>query len=268
MNWRFEAFKGDLAECYRDLVPYMFSPAARAFADWVGPVDAKSVCEVACGTGALTVELDRVLPPQVRLCASDLSRDMVDLAKEQTYSRKVEFKSGDYEDLPYHDHEFGAVFHQYGLMFVKDHQKALEEIARVLEPGGRHYFATWASLEKHDLARFCKPFVAEFFDDRTTPFYDMPYRLADAGLVEDILSGAGYRINRVEEATFFGAPIKAEDAAKYYVWGNSMVLTKCEDEKTALALQNQMALEMRFKLGEEFRPQMSAYFWETTPRMV
>jgi ubiquinone/menaquinone biosynthesis C-methylase UbiE len=89
------------------------------------------VLEVGCGEGELAERLIRELG--VALVALDQSARMVELARR----RGVDARVGDAQDLPFEDASFDVVVAAWMLYHVADLQQCLEELARVLRPGGR-----------------------------------------------------------------------------------------------------------------------------------
>jgi SAM-dependent methyltransferase len=59
----------------------------------------------------------------------------------------VTWQEADVADLPFSDASFDVVACQFALMFFPDRVRALQEMSRVLAPGGRLVAATWASLD-------------------------------------------------------------------------------------------------------------------------
>ena len=55
----------------------------------------------------------------------------------------VEWIEGDAQDLPFDDDSFDVVLSTFGSMFAPDHQRAADEIMRVVTPGGRIALASW-----------------------------------------------------------------------------------------------------------------------------
>lgn len=58
----------------------------------------------------------------------------------------IEWRQGAAESLPYPDETFDSVVNQFGLMFFTHRRAALQEMVRVLVPGGRLAVAVFDSL--------------------------------------------------------------------------------------------------------------------------
>ena len=91
----------------------------------------RRVLEVGQGPGELSERMQRDLGPEV--VAIDISERMVELAR----ARGVDARVGDIQDLPFPHDAFDLVVAAWMLFHVPDLDRGLEEIARVLEPGGR-----------------------------------------------------------------------------------------------------------------------------------
>lgn len=94
-----------------------------------------TVGDLGCGTGLLT----EVLAPHVhRVVAVDASPDMLDAARGRVgESPNVEIRQGELEALPLQAGELDAALLSLVLHYSPDPARALTEVARVLQPGGR-----------------------------------------------------------------------------------------------------------------------------------
>src|SRR5579859_7196893 len=127
-------FGGDRALNYDTyLGPFLFEPFGEEMATRVPTANIDSVLEMASGTGRVTRHLRRRLPSSVKLVASDLSPDMLEVArgKLRNYDA-VEVVVADMQDLPFESHVFDIVVCQFGIMFPPDKQKVFDEAYRVL----------------------------------------------------------------------------------------------------------------------------------------
>ena len=67
------------------------------------------------------------------------------LAEARRAHPRLRFDEGDAEALPYPDHAFDAVVSNFGIHHIGRPDKAIAEALRVLRPGGRVAFTTWAA---------------------------------------------------------------------------------------------------------------------------
>ena len=96
--------------------------------------------DVATGTGDLAIALAR-LQSVDKVVGMDLLPQMVTLAQSKARSKrldhKVEFSVGDGLSLPFPDGTFACVTSGWGIRNMPDVRRSLEEMVRVVKPGGR-----------------------------------------------------------------------------------------------------------------------------------
>jgi ubiquinone/menaquinone biosynthesis C-methylase UbiE len=107
----------------------------------LSPHAADRILDVACGAGALVVE---VAPHVERAVGIDLSEGMLELARsrllESPDTRRlgnIEFVQGPSDALPFDDGSFTALVCTTALHHFPDPQRSIDEMARVVEPGAR-----------------------------------------------------------------------------------------------------------------------------------
>lgn len=110
-----------------------------------------SVLEVGCGTGVMAERIASAIAPEGILAAVDLSPRMVEL----TCARGVDAVVADVQNLPFVDASFDVAFAAWMLYHVPVAEKAIEELHRVLRPGGRLVAVTNASRHLAELRRLC-----------------------------------------------------------------------------------------------------------------
>lgn len=98
----------------------------------IAPAAGEHVLDVACGTGTSTAAIAK---RGARVVGIDFSEGMIAEAKRRHPA--LEFVAGDAQALPFGDEEFDAVTVSFGLRNVADPHAALDEMYRVLKPGGR-----------------------------------------------------------------------------------------------------------------------------------
>lgn len=105
------------------------------------PGGSDRVLDVACGAGALVID---VAPHVERSVGVDLSEGMLEIARSRLRAAEkdspgpnVEFLRAPSDELPFEDGSFTAVVCTTALHHFPDPQRSIDEIARVLAPGGR-----------------------------------------------------------------------------------------------------------------------------------
>lgn len=102
---------------------------------WAAEHAQGEVLEVAVGTGLNLPHYD----PQLKVTGVDLSPAMLDIARQRAthLGRHVDLQEGDAHHLPFDDASFDTVVCTFSLCNVPDPRQALQEMRRVLRPGGR-----------------------------------------------------------------------------------------------------------------------------------
>lgn len=114
---------------------------AKRFAQILSRPDSRAI-DLCCGTGDLTIELLR--HSRGAVFGSDFSRPMLDLAEQKTsriLAKKPAATFGGYVEadalhLPFPDADFDLVTNAFGFRNLANYQQGLNEIARILRPGG------------------------------------------------------------------------------------------------------------------------------------
>lgn len=96
-------------------------------------IEGKEVLEIATGPGLLA---KHVAPATKRMIATDYSDGMIAEAKKSACPENLTFEVADATNLPYEDDSFDAVLIANALHVMPEPEKALQEIDRVLRPGG------------------------------------------------------------------------------------------------------------------------------------
>src|ERR1700761_3090253 len=171
-----EAFKftGEDAENYDFyLGPILFEPYARYLASKIDTDNVKSVLEIACGTGRVTRHICKTLPVDIKFTATDISNDMLDVAKRGFDKENVIFQAEDIQNLSFPDSTFDLVICQFGMMFLPDKKKGFDEVYRILKPGGKFMFSTWDDTLNMPLFKLMinETIVPNFDGEDTTRFF-------------------------------------------------------------------------------------------------
>jgi ubiquinone/menaquinone biosynthesis C-methylase UbiE len=136
------------AAAYEELlVPGLFQGWTERVLDAarVGPGD--KVLDVACGTGVLARAAAARVKPGGAVTGLDINPGMLAVAAQ--LAPEVKWQQGAAESLPFENNTFDAVVSQFGLMLFEDPRAALEEMRRVLAPGGRLAVMVFDSLDNN-----------------------------------------------------------------------------------------------------------------------
>lgn len=100
-----------------------------------------SVLDVGSGTGICTREIAKKVAPHGKAIGVDSSERMVKQARERIKKDEItaliEFHVGDVYDLKFEDDEFDASFAGALFMYLREPERALEELKRVTKKGGK-----------------------------------------------------------------------------------------------------------------------------------
>ncbi|WP_426669791.1 class I SAM-dependent methyltransferase [Mucilaginibacter sp. McL0603] len=192
-----EAFKftGEDAENYDFyLGPILFEPYARYLSSKIDTANVKSVLEIACGTGRVTRHIRKTLPADIKFTATDISNDMLNVAKRELDNKQIDFQTEDAQNLSFPDNSFDLVICQFGMMFLPDKKKGFEEIYRVLTPGGKFMFFTWDNTLSMPLFRLLvNDLVVPHFEDEDTTRFFVPFSLHQPKVLTDWMKSAGFK---------------------------------------------------------------------------
>jgi ubiquinone/menaquinone biosynthesis C-methylase UbiE len=100
----------------------------------------KNILDVGCGTGAVTLDIAQYTEGQVT--GIDIDSEKLEEARKVLSSiPNIKLMEADVLNLPFEDEIFDLVLFNVVLIYIKDQQKALNEMARVTKKGG-HVMAT------------------------------------------------------------------------------------------------------------------------------
>jgi demethylmenaquinone methyltransferase/2-methoxy-6-polyprenyl-1,4-benzoquinol methylase len=96
------------------------------------------VLDLCCGTGDLALAFCREAPGGAEIVGSDFVPEMISRAraKAAAFGARVSFVEADALALPFSDASFDLVPCSFGFRNLANYQKGLQEIHRVLRPGG------------------------------------------------------------------------------------------------------------------------------------
>lgn len=154
-----------------------------------------SVLDVGGGYGEPSLTAARVVGPLGRVVCTDISPEMLALARQRAADAKlgnVEFIACDAEELEFDAESFDAVLSRAALMFLPDVGGTLQRLRTFLKPGGRLAATVWATQpEVHFAAAF--PVVVQELELPPPP-RGLPgaFALGDPDKLAALVSGAGF----------------------------------------------------------------------------
>jgi ubiquinone/menaquinone biosynthesis C-methylase UbiE len=107
-----------------------------------------AVLDVGCGPGYVSAAASEL---GATVLGVDFSREMVGIAR-QMFPR-VEFREGDAQKLAFPDQSFDRVLANFALLHLTNPEGACAEACRVLKPGGKFGFTTWARVEENPFVK-------------------------------------------------------------------------------------------------------------------
>ena len=112
-----------------------FKALARRIAEQIPPNS--KVLEVAPGPGYCAIELAKL--GGYEIVGLDISKTFVEIASANATKAgmRVDFRQGNVSDMPFGDESFDFVFCRAAFKNFTEPKRALEEMYRVLEPGGQ-----------------------------------------------------------------------------------------------------------------------------------
>jgi demethylmenaquinone methyltransferase/2-methoxy-6-polyprenyl-1,4-benzoquinol methylase len=104
----------------------------------VAETQAQKILDIATGTGDFAIMLAKIKPKQI--VGLDISSGMLEIGKkkvkEKGLDNLIKMVLGDSENLPFENDSFDAVTVGFGVRNFENLDKGLQEINRVLRPGG------------------------------------------------------------------------------------------------------------------------------------
>jgi ubiquinone/menaquinone biosynthesis C-methylase UbiE len=232
-------------------VPLIFEPYAADIAKRLADRNVSRVLEIAAGTGVVTRAIDKVLPDDVTIVATDLNPGMIEEARAQGTRRAVDWRTADAMALPFPDASFDCVVCQFGVMFFPDRVHAYAEARRVLAPGGVFLFNAWDRIEENEFAHVVTESLATIFPADPPRFMARtPHGYHDLGVIRRDVAAAGFSEARIETLSKRSVAPSALDPAIAYCQGTPL-RSEIEsrgslEEATRVATR---AIESRFGAG-------------------
>jgi SAM-dependent methyltransferase len=195
-------------ETWHEWTEHNFAPVTGWLHEAVRWRPGSRALDVGCGAGYPALAAAAALLPGGAIVATDISPEMLAAAASRARARglgNVEFVEADAEALRLPDQSFDAVTCTYGLMFCPEPQRAVDEMHRVLKPGGRIGLVTWDAPSRSPFFGAIGGVGAKWLSLSVPgPDEPGPFRLAARDTLEAMLRASGFADIRIEavQATF------------------------------------------------------------------
>lgn len=130
---------GKAAETYDKHAAFQRDVGHRLLKRLSSDLSGQRVLDLGCGTGYFSALL---LERGAEVVCADLSREMLNKARQRCGESQVTCALADAENLPFNDGSFDIVFSSLALQWCRDLSHPLQEITRVLKQHGKGCFST------------------------------------------------------------------------------------------------------------------------------
>ncbi|MBO9672828.1 MAG: methyltransferase domain-containing protein [Sphingobacteriaceae bacterium] len=201
--------------------PLFFEPYAIEVAKRIHSIPVSVVLEIAAGTGRVTRHIREHIPYSAKLIASDISDEMLVVAKKKLSHFDIDWQSIDAQQLPFNDNSIDLIVCCFGYMFVPDKPKAFAEAYRVLKPGGMFLFTTWDKLENNAASYTVRSIAMKYLDGWSLPeSHNLATSMNNEAIITPLLKDAGFAKISIEKVKLFSVSPTAKEAACGLVeWG-------------------------------------------------
>lgn len=173
-----------LAADYEQRWRHYLGETTRHALNALAPQSGERILDVACGTGFALARLAE-MPFGLDLAGTDINLHMLSRSRLPS---TVDLVHADARHLPFADGRFDAVITLNALHYLDNPAIAIEEMARVIVPGGRLVVTDW-----------CRDFFVMFLCEHWLRFRKRPLgRVLESGELTALVENAGLRVDCVE----------------------------------------------------------------------
>jgi len=199
-----------------DLFMDFLKPMGNEIVRLLNPQGKDLILDIAAGTGEPGLTIASLIP-EGKVILTDLSQDMLAIAREHASKRNIdniETIQCDVCELPFEDNTFDAISCRFGFMFFPDMLLAAKEMVRVLKPGGKIAVSVWNVPDKNFWVTATMGAIARNMElPPPPPGSPGMFRCAKSGLIAGLFSEAG--LKNVTENEISGM-LKSKTAESYW----------------------------------------------------
>ena len=188
------------AESYQKFfVPAIGDPMANDLVTAAALAPGDRVLDVACGTGVVTRRAARDVGETGSVAGLDVNPGMLEVARTVTPKElAIDWFETSAEAMPLPDRSFDVALCQMGLQFMPDKRRSLEEIRRILRPGGRLILNLPGPTP--DLFSMLAGALERHIDPNCAGFVEVVFSLHDEAQLRTLMNEAGFADVAVEKA--------------------------------------------------------------------
>ena len=160
------------------------------------------VMDLGCGNGRLRESLDRAIIPAGNYFGFDLSQALLAVARKKNPNDHF-FQGNFAQKIPFGADNFDVIagvasFHH--LLTETEQLRCLQELRRILKPGGKIFLTTWKIPQKHLLPNLRRTdFWRSGFKNYLVPFgkakHPRYYRLVSGKKLAQLLQKSGFKVH-------------------------------------------------------------------------
>ncbi len=194
-------------EAFFDQLPELTEAAIELLA----PDKEDTVLDVATGPGTLAV---RLAPRVHRVVAIDFAEGMIERLRGhvmRAHLHNLEVRLMDGQELQLGNGSFDSAVSMFGLFLFDDRKRGLEEMYRVVVPGGRVLISSWATPDQNSVLGVGMEAIRAALPDLPRPKGPLPTQ--DPQKCEAELDAAGFERARTQ---LFKASVKFASVEEYW----------------------------------------------------
>jgi SAM-dependent methyltransferase len=184
----------------QDALDRLFRPIEDMLVDAVAARSARSVLDVGCGTGGISVAVARRLGAGVRSVGIDVSEPMIAAARVRAEREGVpaSFIAADAQVHAFEPASFDTIISRFGVMFFDDFTAAFANLRRAAGNNAELRFISWRSAEENPFMTTAERAAAPLLPNLPARVPDAPgqFGLANPVRIREILERSGW--DRIE----------------------------------------------------------------------
>ena len=191
-GWQVEQNASEAYEQY--LVPAIFEFWADRLIETGDVHEGDRVLDVACGTGIVARRAASRVGTSGTVRGIDINEGMLAVAADTAADThpSIEWRQADATALPFADETFDIVCCQQALQFFDDPVAAIEEMGRVLKPGGRLALSVWRAIDYQPAYIVLADALEQYIGDDAGKMMRSPFPPWDVETLRSFIEEGGF----------------------------------------------------------------------------